>query len=397
MNTANPFLKPVYVMAKPAGARCNLDCKYCYYTEKVALAPDTQPDGQRGDQMSDEMLERFVRQYIEAQPAGIPVQFTWHGGEPLLRSRAFYEKAIALQQQYAGGRQIDNCLQTNGTLLTPDWAQFLHDAGWLVGISIDGPQDLHDRYRLSRGGAPTWAQVMRGVELLNHYNVEWNALAVVTRDTARMARAFYRFFREAGCRYLQFTPVVERLLDHEDGRHLASPRDGVEATLAPWTVRPQEWGDFLCTVFDEWSAKDVGELFVQLFESTLAGHAGVMPGVCTLAPTCGHAAVIEACGDLYSCDHFVFPEYRLGNICDASISEMMRGERQTQFGLNKVRGLTATCRSCQWLRLCHGECPRNRFARSAAGEPGHNYLCAGYRKFFAHSAPFFQDYCRKYL
>lgn len=393
MLTAHPFDAPVYVMAKPAGARCNLNCTYCYYIEKSALAPH----GGAGEEMSDELLELYIRQYIEMQPAGVPVQFTWHGGEPLLRPRTFYEKALTLQQRYASGHSIENCIQTNGTLLTPDWADFLRDSHFLVGISLDGPQPLHDNFRCTRSGRPTWAQVMQGIRLLNEHRVEWNAMAVVTRETAQRARAFYSFFRDIGCRYLQFTPVVERLLDHADGRHLASPRDGFESMLAPWSVRPAEWGDFLCTVFDMWSSRDVGEIFVQIFESTLAGWAGVMPGLCALAPTCGHAAVIEACGDVYSCDHFVFPEFRLGNIREVPLRDMLRSERQVQFGLEKVRGLTSTCRSCRWLHLCHGECPRNRFARSASGEEHHNYLCAGYRNFFSHSATFFQNYRDKYL
>lgn len=379
-------------MAKPVGARCNLDCAYCYYTEKTALAHGVH-------EMSDETLTRFVREYIALQPATAPVQFTWHGGEPLLRGMDFYRKAISLQQEYAEGRTIENCMQTNGTLLTPAWCQFLHEHHFLVGLSIDGPEWLHDRYRTTRGGRPSWKQVMQAIELLNRYEVDWNAMAVVTRDTARSPRPFYRFFREIGCRYLQFTPVVERWSEHPDGRKLADPTEGVSAMLTPWSVRPMEWGDFLCAVFDEWKSRDVGEIFVQIFESTLAGHAGVMPGVCSLAPTCGHAAVIEANGDVYSCDHFVFPRYRLGNIndSDVSLAEMLRDERQIDFGLQKARGLTAACRRCQWLPLCHGECPRNRFARSADGESGHNYLCAGYKKYFSHTAPFFRDYRDRYL
>lgn len=392
MFTAHPFSTPVYVMAKPAGARCNLNCAYCYYTEKRALSQSEEARRQGGDMMTEDTLETFVRQYIRLQPKGMPVLFTWHGGEPMLRSMHFYEKVLQLQQKYADGRQIDNALQTNGTLLTPAWAQFLHDHHFLVGISIDGPQFLHDHHRRSAGGKPTWTQVMRGVELLGSYDVEWNAMAVVTHETALHAKAFYDFFRNSGCKYLQFTPVVERLLAHPDGRHLAAPLEGEPARLAPWSVRPLEWGDFLCTVFDLWCQNGVGEMFVQLFESTMAGWSGLQPGVCTMAPTCGHAAVIEADGSVYSCDHFVFPEHLLGNIHACSLASLLRSQRQLQFGMGKARNLTSACRHCRWLHLCYGECPRNRFARSTSGEPGHNYLCAGYQRYFAHSAPFFQDF-----
>ena len=384
-HTAAPFTTPKYVMAKPAGPLCNLDCKYCYYTEKSALLGKSA----KMMHMSDELLEEYIRQYIAIQPGA--VLFTWHGGEPLLRSRDFYEKVLTLQRKYANGKQIDNSIQTNGTLITDDWAKFLVDNHFLVGVSIDGPQDLHDTYRLSRSGQSSWSQVMQGIEILSKHKVEWNAMAVVTHDTSQRPLDFYNFFRAIDCNYIQFTPVVERLKSHADGRHLASPIDQEGVQMAPYSVTPKGWGTFLCTVFDEWLKHDLGQRFVQIFESTLAGWVGVPPGLCTMAPVCGHVAVMECNGDVYSCDHFVFPEFKLGNIADVPLSEMFKSPRQVAFGANKAKRLTAACKRCQWLSLCHGECPRNRFTYSVDGEPGHNYLCEGYKMFFEHSANFMQE------
>lgn len=390
--TISPFAQPVYVMAKPAGALCNLACTYCYYTEKTCL--HTQDVG-RKQVLSDELLERFVQEYIAMQSAP-SVLFTWHGGEPLMRPISFYQRALALQQKYAKGRKIDNCIQTNGTLITDEWAKFFYDNNFLVGVSIDGPQVLHDAYRRSRTGRPSWRQVMKGISYLNKYNVAWNAMAVVNRLTAEDPLLFYHFFKDIDCNYLQFTPVVERLYPHHDGRHLASPIDGAMAKLADFSVTPEGWGNFLCTIFDEWVRADVGKTFVQLFDATLAGWMGMQPGVCTLAETCGHAGVIEFNGDVYSCDHFVFPEFKLGNIATQSLSAMMHSEAQHNFGVFKRTGLTLQCRECEFLFACHGECPRNRFVHSVDGEPAHNYLCAGYYRFFKHVAPY-MDYMKQQL
>ncbi len=378
--TAMPFARPMYVMAKPAGAACNLRCDYCYYLEKSNLYA-----GGGRQVLSDELLERFVRQYIESQTTA-EVLFCWHGGEPLLRPVDFYEKVVALQRRYAGGRRIANSLQTNGTLVDDRWARFFHEHGWLVGVSVDGPEACHDAYRRTRGGGQSFAKVMAGIDTLNRHGVEWNALAVANRFNGDRPLAFYRFFKDIGCRYIQVTPVVERLCDHADGRRLASP--GETGQLAPYSIRPGQWGDFLCAIFDEWVRRDVGDYFVNLFDATLANWMGVPPGVCTLARQCGHAGVMEHNGDVYACDHFVFPEYRLGNIRQQSLVEMMYGERQQQFGRAKSDRLPRQCRQCPWLGACHGECPRNRFAQTADGEPGLNYLCEGYRRFFAHAAPY---------
>lgn len=385
-NIINPFARPLYVMTKPAGAHCNLACDYCYYLEKQKLY-------QNGEKhvMSDQLTEVFVREYIQSQ-FGREVNFTWHGGEPMIRPLSYYKKVVRWQRQYAEGKTILNCLQTNGTLLTPEWCRFLHDEGWLVGISIDGPQNMHDAYRMKRNGAPTWEKVMQGIEMLDRYEVEWNAMAVVNDITAARPLEFYRFFRdELECRYLQFTPVVERIHRHQDGRHLAHVMDGEEHAVAPFSVTPEAWGEFLCTMFDEWYRNDVGEMFVQTFEATLANWAGVTPGVCSLSDWCGHAAVMEHNGDIYCCDHFVFPEYYLGNIRNRGILDMLNSEKQMAFADMKTKGLPAQCHKCQWQFACHGECPRNRFVKTKDGEPGLNYLCEGYRRYFEHVAPYMEE------
>jgi uncharacterized protein len=377
MNTATfaPFARPLYVMLKPVGARCNLACRYCYYLEKATYYRDTPKHI-----LSDELLEQFTREYIESQT--LPqVLFTWHGGETMMRPLAFYKRAMELQQRYARGRTIDNCIQTNGTLLTEEWCRFLHDNHWLVGISIDGPQEFHDEYRRDRQGKPSFNKVMQGIRLLNKYQVEWNAMAVVNDYNADYPLEFYRFFKEMGCRYIQFSPIVER---DEQGE------------LIDCTVTPEQWGNFLCTIFDEWVRNDVGQYYIQLFDATLANWVGEQPGICTLAKTCGHAGVMEFNGDVYACDHFVFPPYKLGNIRSQTLVEMMYGERQQQFGRDKQEKLPAQCRQCTYLFACNGECPKNRIARTADGEEGLNYLCSGFYRFFDHAAPY-MDYMKREL
>lgn len=395
--TLNPFSRPVYVMAKPVGAACNLACEYCYYLDKGFQS--------HGQVMSDEVLEAFVKQYIEAQTTD-EVMFTWHGGEPTMAGLDFYRRVLRLQQRYARGRRIYNSLQTNGTLLTDEWCAFLSRHGWLVGISIDGPEQMHDSFRHNRRGASSWARVMRGIQLLRKHGCEWNAMATVNAHNADHPLEFYRFFRdELGCQFLQFTPIVE----HEQGHVL------------PFSVQPAQWGTFLCTLFDEWVQHDVGQVFVQLFDSTLANWAGQLPGVCTMVSTCGHAAVIEANGDVYCCDHFVGPDYLLGNIVKPpypTLTSLLYSPRQQAFGAAKHDSLPAQCRQCQWHFVCQGECPRTRIPAPATqpapssgtsplapaahteqqgsapsatqeSQPEGNtsYLCEGYRRFFAHVAP----------
>ena len=389
-NIANPFAKPLYVMLKPAGAHCNLACKYCYYLEKNKLYPTAQRH-----LMSDEMLELFTREYIEAQTMN-QVLFTWHGGEPLLRSIDFYRKALSLQQKYAGGRRIDNVIQTNGTLLTDEWCEFFAQNHWLVGISIDGPQPDHDHYRLTAAGKPSWKKVMQGIKLLKKHGVEWNAMAVVNAYNANHPLEFYRFFKENGCQFLQFTPIVERLTRHEDGRTLASLADKDEISLSEASVAPEQWGYFLSAIFDEWVRKDVGKIFVEIFDCTLANWMGVSPGICAYSKECGHAGVMEHNGDVYSCDHFVFPEYKLGNIRDHSLIDMLYGEQQQEFSRLKHSSLPRQCKECDMEFACHGECPKNRFMKDKYGDSGLNYLCPGYYHYYQHVAPY-MDYMKQEL
>ena len=389
-NIANSFAKPLYVMLKPAGAHCNLACKYCYYLEKNKLYPTAQRH-----LMSDEMLEQFTREYIEAQTMN-QVLFTWHGGEPLLRSIDFYRKALSLQQKYAGGRRIDNVIQTNGTLLTDEWCEFFAQNHWLVGISIDGPQPDHDHYRLTAAGKPSWKKVMQGIKLLKKHGVEWNAMAVVNAYNVNHPLEFYRFFKENGCQFLQFTPIVERLTRHEDGRTLASLADKNEIPLSEASVTPEQWGYFLSAIFDEWVRKDVGKIFVEVFDCTLANWMGISPGICAYSKECGHAGVMEHNGDVYSCDHFVFPEYKLGNIRDHSLIDMLYGEQQQEFSRLKHSSLPRQCKECDMEFACHGECPKNRFMKDKYGDSGLNYLCPGYYHYYQHVAPY-MDYMKQEL
>ena len=382
-----PFARPLYVMAKPAGAACNLACDYCYYLEKSDLYPSASKT-----EMSDELLELFIRQYIEAQ-TGPEAIFTWHGGEALLRPLSFYKKALRLQDFYgrAKGVSVLNTLQTNGTLLNDEWCAFFRDNGFLVGISLDGPQAYHDAFRKNRAGRSSFDRVVRGVKLLQKHGVEYNILAVVNSLNGHDPVGFYRFFKELGCRYLQFTPIVERSDGHALA-HILRP----DLPVTPQSVTPGLWGDFLIGLFDEWVRHDVGEVFVQLFDATLANWAGEPPGLCTMGKYCGHAAVLEHNGDLYSCDHFVFPEFFLGNIRSRSITELMESGQQRRFGRDKHDTLPRQCLECEYLFACQGECPKNRFARTEEGEPGLNYLCEGYFRFFRHAAPY-MDWMREAL
>lgn len=389
MSVAFPFAKPVYVMLKPVGAQCNLACTYCYYLEKAKLVDDSSSQF-----MSEELLETFTKEYIQAQTAP-QVLFTWHGGETLLRPLDFYRKAMEFQRKYAGGRVIDNCIQTNGTLLTDEWCRFFKENNWLVGVSIDGPQRFHDAFRRNRQGQPSFDKVMHGIELLNKYGVEWNAMAVVNSFNAEYPLEFYHFFKSIDCRYIQFTPVVERLKPREDGRMLAHAADE-DCPLSQWSVKPEQWGKFLCTLFDEWVRTDVGRYFIQLFDATLANWVGEEPGICSMARSCGKALAMEFNGDLYACDHFVFPEYKLGNIRNRSLTGMLYGKEQLAFGDNKWRELSSLCRQCKYLFACNGECPKNRFVKLDNDPYRHNYLCGGYYRFFEHVAPF-MEYMKKEL
>jgi uncharacterized protein len=361
----SPFARPLYVMLKPAGALCNLRCTYCYYLDKKGLYPEV-----KHHVMSDATLETFIRQYMESHTTP-EVLFTWHGGETLMRDIAFYRRALELQRKYANGRRVDNTLQTNGTLLTDDWCCFFRDNNFLIGISVDGTQACHDHYRRDHSGRPSFYRVMKGIALLRKHGVPFNGMGTVHDANVDYPLEFYRFFKSIECHYIQFSPIVER----------------VNGSPAPWNVPPEKWGNFLTAIFDEWVRNDVGTYFVQYFDSTLANWVGESPGVCTLAATCGHAGVMEFNGDIYSCDHFVYPEHRLGNVNDSTLLEMMYSDKQRRFGSDKHATLPRQCVECTYRFACHGECPKNRISVTASGEPGLNYLCKGYYRFFDHVAP----------
>ena len=364
------------IMLKSAGSLCNLRCTYCYYLDKAEIY------GRREPRMSEGMLETVIREYIAAND--VPeVTFNWHGGEPLLMGLPFYRRAIDLEKKYAGGKTVFNTIQTNGTLLTAEWADFFRDNRFLVGISIDGPRDIHDRYRKDRGGAPTFDKVLKGLSLLRDRGVAFNTMSTVNRVSEGRGLEVYRFLQSLGSRYMQFMPVVE----HVKGGFIVDPAtEG--ARLAPWSVSAKGFGQFMCDIFDDWVRNDVGRTFVGLFDATLANWCGVMPGTCAYDRTCGGNAVIEHNGDLYPCDHFVYPKYRLGNIAETSIRSMMESPRQVKFGIDKRNSLPEKCFRCEYLTLCNGECPKHRFSRTEAGEAGLNALCAGYYRFYAHTAPY---------
>jgi len=338
--------------------------------------------------MSDELLERFIDDYINCQTSPY-VLFTWHGGEALLRGIDFYRKAIRLQQQYGRGREISNCIQTNGLLLNDEWCRFFKDNNFLVGISIDGPERFHDRYRRDSGGRGTFRRVMRGIELLQHHDVQFNTLSVINDYNVNYPVEVYRFFKEINSRYMQFTPIVERLGTRSDGLELLTAADTPEDTgIASWTVPPLAYGNFYVRMFNEWVRQDVGKYYVQLFDATLACMVGEPPGVCLYAKTCGHALAMEHNGDIFACDHFVYPEYFRGNILHDSLVGITLSNEQIRFGNDKYDRLPQQCLHCKYLPLCNGECPKNRIATTAAGEYGLNYLCPGLKKYFEHVTPY---------
>ena len=367
-------------MVKPVGATCNLDCSYCYYRDKAEIYSAPQ------NRMTDDVLEEYVRQYLEA--VNLPtVSFCWHGGEPLLAGIDFYRRAVELQQRYAAGRQVENTLQTNGTLVNDEWCDFFRENNFLVGVSLDGPEEVHDAYRRDCGGAPTFGKVMQAVEKMHNRKVEYNILATVNSRSEGRGKEIYRFLRGIS-NFIQFLPVVEYVRLREGKRPLIVSPDEEDATPAPWSVSARGFGEFMCDVFDEWIKCDVGSRFVQLFDITLANWCGVPPSLCAFCETCGDAPVVEYNGDVYSCDHFVYPEYRLGNILSSTLVEMYTSQEQQAFGRDKREALPMECKRCTYNFLCRGECPKHRFATSKNGEPYMNTLCEGYKRFFRHSDPY---------
>lgn len=369
-------------MVKPVGSRCNLDCHYCYYLDKESLYGGEEPT------MSVELLERYIRQYIEGNRVDC-VSFTWHGGEPMLAGLEFYRHAIALQKRYAKGKRIENALQTNGLLLNEEWCQFLKTNNFLVGISIDGPQSIHDANRLDKGGVGTFDRVMHGVELLRRNGVEFNTMTTVNRASEGRGREVYRFLKSIGSHYMQFMPVVEYTLTKPNNpRPYIVPPHTPQSTLAPWSVSAKGYGDFMCDVFDEWVIQDVGRYYVQLFDVALAQWVGMRPALCSFCDTCGDSLVVEHNGDIYSCDHFVYPEHRLGNLRDTSLKEAYASRRQADFGAAKHNRLPEECRRCRYYFACRGECPKHRFDTTTGKEPDLNTLCEGYKRFFSHVDPY---------
>ena len=364
--TFAPFAKPLYVMLKPVGPICNLRCNYYYYLEKKELYGD-----EKRFTMSEQLLEKFVEEYINSQTTN-DILFTWHGGEALMRKIDFYKKALYYQQKYGKGRNIQNVLQTNGTLLTDEWCRFFKENNFLIGISVDGPQHCHDKYRKTRDKRPSFYNVMKGVELLKKHRVEFNILAVVNDYNVDYPLDFYNFFKSIDVQFIQFTPIVEQI----DGQ------------MAPWNVPADKWGDFLIAIFNEWVKQDVGKIFIQMFDSALANWVGEEPGVCIFAKKCGHAGVMEFNGDVYACDHFVYPKYKIGNIYSNTLLEMMYSPKQINFGNDKYDKLPNQCKSCKYQFACTGECPKNRIIKTIDGEDGLNYLCEGYYKFFDHISPY---------
>jgi uncharacterized protein len=407
----------LHVIAKPIGPICNLRCAYCFYLEKEALYP-------RGEswRMSDETLEAFVRQYVAAQPDAVAeIDFAFQGGEPTLMGLDFFRRVVELQKQHAGaGKRIHNSLQTNGVLLDDRWCEFLREHNFLVGLSIDGPVNLHDKYRRDKQGRGTFDRVTLAMRRLFRHGVEFNVLCCVSRANGDHPVRVYRFFRDSGVEFLQFIPIVERVpvarpatqpraagatsLMKGDASSTEKKPPPAESAVASTeaadvppdhlvndrSVRPDQFGRFLIGVFEEWVREDVGRIFVRDFDQALASWTGAGASLCVYARECGRATAIEHNGDLYSCDHFVDPQHKLGNIHDVPIQKLANSPRQERFGRDKWERLPRYCRECEVRFACNGACPKDRFLRAPDGEPGLNYLCEGYKMFFSHIAPSMQ-------
>jgi len=387
---STPLPQGIHMMAKPIGPACNLNCEYCFYLEKDSLFP-------KGEsfRMSDEVLAAYITKYITSQPTP-EVEFVWHGGEPTLLKLDFFKRVIELQAPFVRQKKITNNLQTNGILLDDEWCKFLKKHNFMVGISIDGPKDIHDRYRCDRSGRGSFDEAMRGLKLLQNHNVDYNVMACVARENAYKPLEVYHFFKEQGVEFIQFVPIIERMASSKEeqcGLRLASPatldKDEANNHVTEWSVEPDIYGDFLIAVFDEWVRNDVGQTFVMNFEWAMNAWIGNPSPVCTFARQCGKSVILEHNGDVYACDHSVYPQYRLGNILKDNPIEMVEKSIAKGFGVSKESALPRQCRECKVLNACWGGCPKHRFAKTYYDEPGLHYLCDGYRKFFLH--------IRKYL
>jgi uncharacterized protein len=380
----------LHVLAKPIGPLCDIQCDYCFYLEKSALFP-------RGEEyrMTDAVLAAYIEQYVAAQPTPL-VEFVWHGGEPTLMGLDFFRRVVELQAPYRAHKRIRNTLQTNGLSLDDDWCAFFKANDFFIGLSLDGPQDIHDRYRKDRKGQGTFERVMAAVRLLQKHQVEFNALACVGRDTAHRPLDVYRFFKQSGIHYIQFTPIIEREPDPDTqaiklwlARPAVLDRPEANTRVTPWTVEPEAYGDFLIAIYEEWVRQDVGTTFVMNFEWALTAWVGEPSPVCIFSRQCGRAVALEHDGSLFACDHYVYPEYKLGNVLTDKLGEMVQRSVDAGFGPHKELTLPRYCRECEVKEACWGGCPKHRFATTPDGEPGLHYLCAGYKKFFLH--------IRKYL
>ena len=368
------------LLIKPIGSACNLRCKYCYYIDKAQIY------GGKIIIMDNDLLELFVKQYIEANEV-TDVTFNWHGGEPLLAGLDFYKKAIQLQRKYANGKLIHNTLQTNGTLLTDDWAKFFKDNGFLIGVSIDGPKEIHDGFRKANGGEETWQKVVKGIENLYRNNVEYNTLSTINHLSENQGIEVYQFLKQCGTNFMQFLPVMEFV--NKNTKRITNPTDK-DAEPTDWSVSAEGFGRFMCDIFDYWVKHDVGKYYVQLFDVTLANYAHLSSSLCAFDETCGNNAVIEHNGDVFLCDHFVYQSHKVGNIKEKPLKEILSDERFFDFGIKKRNQLPKQCLKCDYYFACHGECPKHRFSKSKDREPFLNALCDGYKMFFKHTEPYMQ-------
>ncbi|ECG1191198.1 anaerobic sulfatase maturase [Salmonella bongori] len=376
--------RPFHLMAKPVSYQCNIACDYCFYLGKEhgTLKP---PRPQR--HMDAKTLEQYIRQYIAAHP-GKDIEFTWQGGEPTLAGLDFFRQVIDLQQRFAAGKTIRNSIQTNGVLIDEAWAAFLADHHFLVGVSIDGPAFLHDRYRKTRSQQSVFEKVVNAIKILNKHRVEVNMLCVVNNVTAEHPIDIYKFLtEELAAMFIQFIPAVEQLPLTEKHGELLYPQSLAQRAVTPWSVSGVQWGQFIIGVFNEWVRKDVGRVYVQLFDSALAAWLGEKPSLCVMQSTCGFGLVVEQNGDVYSCDHYVYPEHRLGNLRRDDLAKMVNSKQQRKFGLAKAL-VAAECDRCEWRFTCHGGCPKHRI--HPAGDRWHNHLCEGYKAIFSHMAPYMQ-------
>jgi uncharacterized protein len=385
-NTKDNQIVGFHIMAKPVGPCCNLNCTYCYYLEKKAMFSTSETN-----RMTDEILEAFISKYIDSQPVS-EVPFVWQGGEPTLLGIDFYKRIVALQKKYSKGKAIRNSLQTNGTLLDDEWCKFLKKHNFLVGLSLDGPEDMHNRYRRDFSGKAVFDSVLRGLKLLQKYGIDYNVLCCINKESSKKPLDIYHFLKEQGVSFIQFMPIVERMPDaraEKVGLKLGVPPEldkEEEVEVTPWSVEPESYGDFLITVFDEWVRNDVDKIFVMNFEWAISSWRGYYPCACFFSNKCGRCLVIEHNGNIYSCDHYVYPHHYLGNILTDDLNKMVNSAEQISFGEIKETKLPQDCKDCDALFACRGECPKHRFTKAIyyVDEPGLNYLCAGYKKYFEH-------------